>query len=268
MTDQTGIGKARDYFPRGLRQPEFGYRFSMDSLLLASFAAQSPKTAQARGLDLGAGCGVVSLALLLGWIERGGHLGPADESGVEAGPVMTGLEVNAEQVDNARKNGMLLGLDAIFHVQRGDVRNVRAFLEPESFDFAVFNPPFRERGRGRGCQDESRDAARFEGEGGLDDFLGAAAFALKNKGRCFLVLPAERLADLHTGLRRARLEPKRLRLVHSRPDGPGKLVLVEGLKNGAPGLAVEPTLILYSGRRLTAQALAFCRYLECNPSSC
>jgi tRNA1Val (adenine37-N6)-methyltransferase len=41
-----------------------------------------------------------------------------------------------------------------------------------------------------------------------------------------------------------KLEPKRLRMVHPDPDSSARLVLVEGRKNGRPGLKVESTLIL------------------------
>ena len=43
------------------------------------------------------------------------------------------------------------------------------------------------------------------------------------------------------------LEPKRMRLVHSRQGGPASLVLVEGRKNGRPGLEVEVPLYVYQG---------------------
>jgi tRNA1(Val) A37 N6-methylase TrmN6 len=65
----------RDQILRGrltLLQPARGYRFSIDALLLADFAATivstslssiSSRSEQVRGADLGSGCGVVALAL-------------------------------------------------------------------------------------------------------------------------------------------------------------------------------------------------------------
>ena len=44
----------------------------------------------------------------------------------------------------------------------------------------------------------------------------------------------------------ARLEPKRLRFVHHRRDKESSLVLVEGRKDGNPGLKAEAPLILYT----------------------
>ena len=45
-------------------------------------------------------------------------------------------------------------------------------------------------------------------------------------------------------MRDCRIEPKRLRIVHSRPGGRGTFVLVEGVKGGREGLKVLPPLYL------------------------
>ncbi len=90
-----------------------------------------------------------------------------------------------------------------------------------------------------------RAAARHELSGGLRDFLHAAAFLLKDGGRIYLVHLAERLAELLATMREERLEPKRLRCVHSRQGEEARMVLVEGRKGGKGGMRVEPPLIVY-----------------------
>jgi ATP-dependent Clp protease protease subunit len=54
-----------------------------------------------------------------------------------------------------------------------------------------------------------------------------------------------RMAELIARMRECRIEPKRLRLVHSRLDGVGEFVLVEGVKGGREGLNVAPPLFIY-----------------------
>ena len=56
----------------------------------------------------------------------------------------------------------------------------------------------------------------------------------------------ERLVDLLTGLRAARLEPKRIRFVRHRAETAVNLVLIESRLGGGPGLQYEPDLILYT----------------------
>lgn len=240
---------ARAYFPRGLKQPETGFHFSVDALLLACFAGPG---AARRAVDLGTGSGVVGLGLLL-------------NSGSERLHV-TGLELNPEMIASARQNIALLGLTERFSLVHCNVREVRrAHPEPESADLVVCNPPYRQPGRGRRSPDAGRDVARFEAEAEIADFLAAAAFLVKNRGRvCFIGLP-ERLPEFFADAAHLRLEPKRLRCVHGHAAKPARLALVECVKNGRPGLALEPPLILYDAEGHWQQdALDFCPYATCN----
>ncbi|BBD08813.1 tRNA1(Val) (adenine(37)-N6)-methyltransferase [Desulfovibrio ferrophilus] len=247
------ILSAREYFPRGMSQPESGFRFSMDALLLACFA---PVGGAAHAVDLGCGCGVVGQ----GWMLRQ----------PEADPVVTGLDVNPQMLDCAAANAVSLGLEDRYAVVRADVSAVRIDpdLSPESCDLVLCNPPYREPGTGRRPADHGRDTARFEAVAPIAAFVEAASYLLKNRKRaCFIGLP-ERLPELLTDMLTQRLAPKRLLLVHSRVDEPARLALVEAVKNGGPGLVVEPPLVVYQGQGakscLTPQALEYCPFLVCN----
>lgn len=238
----------RKSFPKGLSQPDTGFRFSVDSLLLSCFARPGKR---ARVLDLGTGCGVIPIGLYLRNVDKDLKL--------------VGLEQAPEMLESARKNINALGLENCFELVAGDVRE-KSLLEPESFDLVLSNPPFREKGRGRECSEQTKQCARFEEKGNLDDFIRAAAFAVKGRGRVCFVFLAERLADLVRELSRFRLEPKRVRFCHGRSDDQSKIVLVEALKNGKPGMRVEPPLILYRQNDMSSQpneeSLAFCPFLE------
>lgn len=243
---------AREYFPRGLVQPEAGFRFSADALLLACFAGPG---AARRIVDLGTGCGVVGLALLL-----------RDGAGSAC---VTGLDVNPEMVRAATANAARLGLTERFSVMPGSVSEVRgSALEGGAHDLVVCNPPYRTPGSGRRPKDAGRDAARFEAVAPVSDFVRAAAYALRTKGRaCFIGLP-ERLAGLLADMTASGLEVKRMRFVHSRIEDAARLVLVEGVRGAKPGMTVEAPLALYAGRGdatlLTDAAVEFCPFMACN----
>ncbi len=239
---------ARAIFPRGLQQPESGFRFSADALLLACF---SPAPTGTQVLDLGAGCGVVGFGLAL------------RQPGIQ----LTGVDCNPEMVAAARENAARLGLGqrAVFvEADAALVRDTATPLDPESFPLVVCNPPYRDPETGRNCNDAARQQARFAGKQGLQAFVEAAAYVLCNRGRLCLVYLAERLPALLTLLRDHRLEPKRMRFVHSRADAAAKLVLVEARKNGGAQLTVEAPLVLYTAAGLSPEAMAFCPYLACN----
>lgn len=244
----------RSNFPRGLSQLTEGYRFSIDSLLLAAFARL--RRDDRRGLDLGTGCGVVALGLLLRFAGRDLRL--------------TGLEQDPESAGLARENAERLGFSQQFDVRIADVSSYD-FSAEAHYDFVSCNPPFREPGRGKANPAPEKARARFETGSGLAGFLAAAARALKTRGRLFLVHLPERLPALCEGLLRNGLEPKRLRLVHGRVEEPPRILLLEAVRAARPGLAVEPPLVLYSGpgagQALSPAALAFCPFLQCNPGT-
>ena len=203
-----------------------GYRFSLDSLLLARFVEIQ---GSARIVDLGAGNGVValSLAVLHGEVE------------------VVGVELQEGMVDRARRGVDLNGLGERMRMMKGDVRALDKELACKRFDVAVCNPPYRPPRSGRVNPDAERLLARHEVEGGLADFVGAGASLLRHRGRMCLVYPAERAVELFSMMRRHRLEPRRVRFVHSFADAPATLVLTEGVKGARTGLTVAPPLVIY-----------------------
>jgi tRNA1(Val) A37 N6-methylase TrmN6 len=289
--------EARARFPRGLVQPATGYRFSLDALLLAAFSRPRGH----RGVDLGCGCGVVALALLLGHGEgtfsvQGVDLNPEMMEAARANAWLLGLsdrftaglgdvavlagrnqeageasESAARDGGDQAMEGRIAGAVPGCEPLSGPVRHAALeSLALESFDFALCNPPYFQAGHGRACPDPGRGLARCAEGAGIAEFAGAAGRLLKNGGRAAFIFPAERLAGLLSALAGARLEPKRLRFVHSRAGEPARLVLAEAVKNAAPGLRVEPPLVLYGpepgSRALSSEALAFCPFLGCNPN--
>ncbi len=246
---------ARQLFPRGLEQPEGGYRFSMDSLLLSCFC-RIPK--RAVGADLGTGCGVVGLGLLL----RGEH-DTADWQ-------VDGVELNPDAARCARENARLLGFENRFTVHEEDVSRFgqQNSKLAQALDFVVANPPYRDPASGRVSKGEHRGDARFEQRASFSDFCVCAARLLRSKGRFFVVHLAERLPDILQDMRTARLEPKRMRLVHSRVDEPARMVLLEGVHNARPGFVAEAPLVVYEGHgpetAMTGAVLEFCPFLQCN----
>lgn len=244
--DTEAVLKRRDFFPRGLAQQEGGYRFSLDSLLLASFAAPGRRS---HGIDLGCGCGVIGIGLLLRQPDL----------------QIVGVELNPHSIKAAKENIVDLHLSGKLTIEEGDVADWRP---GKVVDFVVANPPYRELGTGRACQGQGRKAARFEDTGDFAGFARCAAVALKTRGKFSFVHLPERLPRLMADLAGVGLAPKRMRMVHGRSDETAKMVLMETVKAGHPGLKVEPPLVLHQGTgkqtRLTDQALEFCPFLACN----
>lgn len=209
-------------------QPQKGYRFSIDPILLCHFSRITPG---AHVADLGTGSAVMPLLLA----QR------------HQGTTFVALEYQPAMVDRARRSVKLNRLEDRIEVILGDVRSLPGKMAAERCDVVLMNPPYRTPSAGRLAPDDERAAARHELAGGCRDFLRAAAVLLGGGGRVSLIYLAERLADLLGDMRSLRLEPKRLRMVHSRQGQAARLVLVEGRKDGRPGLTVEPSLVIYKG---------------------
>lgn len=208
------------------RQHAEGYRFSVDAVLLAHFAHPA---AGSRVLELGAGCGVISLILAY----RSPSL------------FISSLELQEQLAGLCRANVRDNRLERRIEVINGDLRQISALFRSESFNCVVSNPPYRKIGSGRKNLAGEKAVARHELRAELSDILTAAAFAVKNRGKVVLVYPALRLATLLAGLKDHGLEPKRLQVVHGHAASPARLVLVEAIKNGGEGLDVLPPFYIY-----------------------
>jgi tRNA1Val (adenine37-N6)-methyltransferase len=209
-----------------LFQSGTGYRFSLDALLLANFVTVKRRD---RVIDLGTGNGVIPLAL-------------AD---YYPSITLTGVEIQPAMAQRARKSLNLNQLDNRIKIVMGDVRSIDAILEAASYEVAVSNPPYRKPSSGRISPNRERQIARHETQGDLCDFLRAGAFLLRAQGRMAIVYPAVRSIDLLMTMRQARIEPKRLRMVHSFAGVEASLVLVEGVKGGKSGAEVLAPLTIY-----------------------
>lgn len=209
-----------------LCQHSDGYRFSLDAVLLAHFVRPGQR---ARILDLGAGCGVVSLVLAF------------RHPSVQ----LTALELQPSLVSLVERNISDNHFDERIRALHGDLRRIRDVLAAGAFDLVVSNPPYRKVGSGRQNQTAEEAAARHEITADLDAVLDAAVFAVRTGGRAVFVYPAARAAALLAGLRQQNLEPKLLQVVYSYPGGPGRLVLVEAVKNGGEGLLILPPFFVY-----------------------
>ncbi len=209
------------------RQHRDGYRFSLDAVLLAHFCHPATRD---RVLDIGCGCGVIGLILC----HRFAYL------------QLTGLELQPALAALARSNVAANQWQDRFTVQQGDLRQINDFVEPESYDLILSNPPYYQPRSGRVSHADECALARHELTADPDSVFTAAAFAVKNRGAVCCIYPAERLANVLAMMQQKRLVPKRLQPVYSYPEADqARLVLIEAVKNGGKGLAFLPPLYIY-----------------------
>jgi tRNA1Val (adenine37-N6)-methyltransferase len=159
------------------------------------------------------------------------------------------LEIQPEMAERAARSAALNDLTGRVAIVQGDVRAARRLFPAGRFDVAVANPPYRRLASGRINPNGEKRVARHEIKAKLRDFLRAGAYLLRRGGRISVVYPAARMADLIHALREERLEPKRVRVVHSFAGGDASLILAEGVKGGGSEMKILPPLVVYSKER-------------------
>ena len=226
MKKAASVSKTRlKEFGLELLQPSEGYRFSVDSLLLARFSSLKRG---ARVAELGGGCGVVSLVMAR----------LSEDAAFEI------LEIQDELYELCCRNVELNGLAGRVHCIKGDIAKVRDIWPACGFQHVVTNPPFRRPESGRLCIYSQEALARHEILVNLDQVLDAAAYLLCSGGRFAIIFPAERSAELINSMSTRSLEPKRIQMVHPRPDRQARMVLVEAVKDGGREVRIEPPIFL------------------------
>ena len=207
-----------------LVQDDEGYCFTSDAVLLADFAKTRRGDLVA---DLGTGSGVIAVLMA------------AKRSSIR----VVGIEIQPALLALAEENVRRNGLSGRVRTVLGDLIDAPRLLGRPA-DAAVSNPPYFRRDSAPLGDNEQRARARHEVDVDLAGLCAAAFRILKCGGVFSLCYPAERLAELCYELKAHRLEPKVLRAVQARSDLAPHLYLVQAVREGAPGLAHLPPLLL------------------------
>lgn len=200
--------------------------FGMDAVLLCAFASVNEGD---KVLDLGTGNGVIPI-LLKGRTE-GSHF--------------TGLEIQKINVDMARRSVRFNEIEDFVDIVQGDIKEASAIFGGASFDVVTTNPPYMNENHGLKNPESHKAIARHEILCTLEDVIREGAKVLKPGGRFCMVHRPHRLVEIFELMRKYRVEPKRMRMVHSFADKDATMVLVEGVRGGKPMIKVEQPLIIY-----------------------
>ncbi len=208
-----------------IQNPE-KFCFGMDAVLLSGFVrAKKGDTL----LDMGTGTGIIPILL---------------EAKTECAH-LTGLEIQEESADMARRSVALNGLSEKIDIITGDIKEAGKLFPSASFDCITCNPPYMIGQHGLTNPKEPKAIARHEILCTLEDVISQAAKLLKPGGHFFLVHRPFRLAEIMTTMSQCRLEPKRMQLVYPYVDKEPNMVLLEAVRGGRSRMTVEKPLIVY-----------------------
>ncbi len=217
----------RDYMLGGtvaIAQPKFGFRVGTDAVFLAASVGVN----RGRILDLGAGVGGVSLCLAT-------RLNNVRITAVELDPVLVAL---------AQKNVVANGFDDRLSVLPGDVQALPPFLG-SSFDHVISNPPFH-FATGTKPQNRRQALARMGDGSKLDDWVKAAMWAVKPRGRISFICRADRGGELVNLFVNAGASETLQFPLWPRPMVPAGRVIIQVRKSVMGPDAILPGLVVHN----------------------
>lgn len=214
---------------KGLKliQNKDGFCFGVDSVLLSDFAKEIKKNNVV--VDIGTGTGIIGLLLCA-------------KTNLKK---IYGVEIQKEVAEMAKRSIALNQLQDKFEIINCDINNIFEFLQPNSIDSIVTNPPYKKANTGIRNEDEKQMISRHEVKCTLEDIIEKSSKLLKDKGEFYMVHRAERLVDIMCFLRKYRLEPKNIRFVHPKQNDKPNLILVKAIKFANPFLKIDKPLVIY-----------------------
>ena len=208
-----------------IQNPE-SFCFGMDAVLLSQFAA-IPEDGTV--LDLGTGTGI--LPILLSAKSNARHF--------------DALEIQEESADMAARSVALNGLTDKIRIIHGDIKEASSIFPKSSYDAIVTNPPYMNDKHGLKNPALPKAIARHEVLCTLEDVVREASLLLKPKKSLFMIHKPHRLVEIFEVMRKYRLEPKRMCMVHPFVHKEPNMVMLEAVRDGKSMLKVAPPLVVY-----------------------
>lgn len=216
-----------------LLQKKKGFRFGMDSVLLADFADIRNNEMVA---DFGTGSCILPLLLI----------------GRNKGAFFHCFEIQDNIAEMAERTVSMNHLEKRIQIYHSEAENAAKLIRECSIDSVICNPPYGIPGAVLNSPYETRAVSKSQESGTLDGFFRSAFRILKGKGKISLIYPTAGMLHIMKQLQQNHLEPKRFQLIYPYEDKPSNLVMIEAVKDAKPSLhPMEPLIIYTSDRHLT-----------------
>mgnify|MGYP004559375167 FL=1 len=204
------------------------FSFSLDSVLLPRFVTINKGTKNI--LDIGTGTAPIPLIL-----------------STRTNSKIFGIEIQKDVYELALETVNINNLKEQITLINDDVKNIAHYFKSGFFDVIVSNPPyFKVEEKGLKNNDIHKAIARHEIYLNSEDIIKIASIYLNNGGIFAMVHRADRLIELIELFRKYKIEPKRIQLIYPKDNTNANIVLIEGRKNGNPGLKILPSIITHN----------------------
>ncbi len=159
-----------------------------------------------------------------------------------------GIEIQNSLHNLALKNALLNSVDINFYNM--DLRKLSKDFYGK-YDTVIANPPYMKLNNGKISPYKSRDVARREIYGTIQDFIKQASLLLKNRGKLYMIWRSERLQEAIVYLDFYNLPPKVLKPVYPSENSDSHVLLIMAVKNAKKGLKFKKPLYIRKNGNLS-----------------
>lgn len=200
------------------------FNFSLDSVLLPNFVTINKKINNI--LDIG--CGNAPIPLILS-TKTNAHI--------------TGIEIQKEVFDLAIESIKINNKENQIEIINDDINKYYEKMETDQYDIITCNPPFfKYKETSNLNKNDYKTIARHELKLNLSELFSISKKLLKNNGVIAIVHRPERLVEILEEMKKNNIEPKKLQFVYPKKNMESNIMLIEGSKNGKPGLKILPPI--------------------------
>ena len=157
------------------------------------------------------------------------------------------LEIQEDLVELTKKSLVLNDIINV-DVKNGDIKNVKEYYRPSSFDYVICNPPYFPVDNMPNQREKfNHNISRHEILCNLSDVVQAIRYLVKQNGKFSLVHRTYRISDIISECEKNGLAIKRIRFVYSKPTREtSKIVLIEGSISKVSDIKVEQPFYIYN----------------------
>ena len=157
------------------------------------------------------------------------------------------LEIQEDLVELTKKSLVLNDIINV-DVKKGDIKKVKEYYRPSSFDYVICNPPyFPVENMPNQREKFNHNISRHEILCNLSDVVQAIRYLVKQNGKFSLVHRTYRISDIISECEKNGLAIKRIRFVYSKPTSEtSKIVLIEGSISKVSDIKVEQPFYIYN----------------------
>ena len=210
-----------DYDNLKIYQYNDGFKFSLDSILLAEYVKITNKTTSI--LDLCTGNASIPLIL-----------------STKTNALIDAFEVQKDIFNLAIESIKYNKKEKQITVYNADVKEINNYVNHKKYDIITCNPPyFKVKNNGYLNETEKLAIARHEIKVTLEDIFKIASDHLNTKGEFYLVHRVDRLDEIIILGSKYKLNVKNIELIKTKENSNPYLVLVRAVKDSSLGVKIN-----------------------------